>query len=110
MNVIENEKIVAIDVDGTLINPDEAGSLKIPYGSVIKSFSPIMAHVELLKHYHGRGFYVIVWSHGGVKHALYTIKALKLERFVNLVLTKPMKHMDDKTDVESIVGSRVFIA
>lgn len=110
MKIVENELTVGVDVDGTLIRPSDTGSIKIPYGSTIKSFEPIMEHVELLKAYKHRGFYVIVWSHGGWQHAKYVVQALKLERFVDLIITKVSKHVDDKSDVESIVGTRVFIA
>jgi len=110
MNIVENEMIVAIDVDGTLIRPDPQGAIKLPYGSTIHCYEPIMEHVDLLKSYKQRGFYVIVWSHGGNQHAKLTIQALKLERYVDLVLTKPSKHVDDKTSIEDIVGTRVFIS
>lgn len=110
MNVIESELIVGIDVDGTLIVPDPKGSLQLAYGSSIQSFKPIIAHVDLLKEYKKRGFYVIVWSAGGYKWALQAVQALKLERFVDQILSKPIRHVDDKEDIASIVGTRVFIA
>lgn len=110
MNVIETEMVVAIDVDGTLIRPNPKGSIQLPYGSTICSFEPIVEHIELLKSYKQRGFFIMVWSHGGNRHARLTLEALKLERYVDLVLTKPSKHIDDKQTIEDIVGTRIFIA
>jgi HAD superfamily phosphatase (TIGR01681 family) len=110
MTIIENELVVVIDCDGTLITPDSQGQIVLPYGSGIAHFSPIKQHVDLLKEYKNRGFTVVVWSMGGWAHAKRIVDALKLERYVDLVLTKPCKHVDDKEDVGSIIGTRVFIA
>lgn len=109
MNVVKNELVVGVDIDGTLIRPCETGSIKMPYGSKICSFEPIVEHVDLVKSWKNRGYFVIVWSHGGWEHAQHAVRALKLERFVDLIITKPSKHLDDKEDVGSIVGQRVFI-
>lgn len=110
MNVIENELIVFIDVDGTLIRPSDTGSIKLPYGSTIKSYEPIMAHVDLVKEYHNRGYWVTVWSAGGFQWAWKVVNALKLERYVNQVMSKPSKFVDDKDNLADILGTRVFIA
>lgn len=110
MEVIENELTVGIDVDFTLIRPDEKGGIILPYGSGLQNFSPIQVHVDLLKEYKNRGFTVIVWSAGGWAHAKRVVEALKLERFVDIVMTKVTRHVDDKEDVASIIGTRVYIA
>jgi len=110
MEVIQNELVVVCDVDGTLITPDKKGGISLPYGSGIQQYAPIQAHVDLLKEYKKRGFTVIVWSMAGFSHALRVVEALKLQRYVDTVMTKPSKHIDDKEDVGSIIGTRVFIA
>lgn len=109
-DVIENELVVVIDVDGTLIRPSEYGNLKLAYGSRICSFEPIQEHVDLLKSYKERGFYVIVWSMNGFRWARQVVQALKLDRFTDQIMSKPSKHVDDKREVDAIVGTRVFIA
>jgi len=109
VQVVKNELTIFCDVDGTIIRPSESGSILMPYGSTVKRFEPIVDHVELLKAYKNRGFYVVVWSMGGPEWAELAVKALKLERFVDLVIGKPLKHMDDKEDLGSIVGNRVFL-
>lgn len=110
MQVIKNELVVCCDVDGTIIKPDQKGGISLPYGSGIQTYSPIMAHVDLIKEYKKRGFTVIVWSMAGQAHAQRVVEALKLERWVDIVMCKPTKHIDDKEDVGSIIGTRVFIA
>ena len=110
MQVLENELVVCFDVDGTLITPADDGPIKLPYAGKISSFSALQAHVDLLKSYNERGFTVIVWSMGGHSHAKKVVEALKLERFVDIVMSKPNKYVDDKEDLPSILGTRVFIA
>lgn len=110
MEVVQNELIVVCDVDFTLITPDKKGGIILPYGSGIQHYSAIQAHVDLVKEYKKRGFHVTIWSHAGWQHALRVVEALKLERWVDVVMTKPSKHIDDKEDVGSIIGTRVFIA
>jgi hypothetical protein len=109
VNVIENELIVVCDVDMTLIRPSDGGSLNIAYAGVVKPHEPIMEHVELIKSYKHRNFFVIVWSANGYAHAKQAVEALKLERFVDLILSKPLKWVDDKQDIESVLGARVYL-
>ncbi len=109
MQFIDNELVVVVDVDGTLIRPDQNGSISLPYGSEIQKFSPIKPHVDLVKEYKNRGFYVIVWSMSGPWWAKKAVEALKLERFVDKAMGKPTKFVDDKNDLASILGTRVFI-
>jgi histidinol phosphatase-like enzyme len=109
MKHIDNELVVVVDVDGTLIKPDPNGTISLPYGSEIQKFSAIKVHVDLVKEYKKRGFYVIVWSMGGAAWARGAVEALKLERFVDQTMCKPSKHVDDRDDVGSIIGTRVFI-
>lgn len=110
MKHVDNELVVVVDCDGTLIKPDPGGNIKLPYGSEIQCFSAIKQHVDLVKEYKKRGFYVIVWSMGGSNWAKGVVEALKLERFVDQTMCKPSKHVDDREDVGSIIGTRVFIA
>lgn len=115
MRVNKHEVIIGCDVDGTLIRPateHEDNTIKIvnPYDKQTHRYTIHSEHVELLRQYKGRGFYVKVWSAGGVLHAESVVKALGLDDgTVDEVETKPMKHMDDKKDIEAVVGSRVFI-
>lgn len=115
MNINNNEVIIGCDIDGTLIRPTKAGEIAEltvvnPYDN--KSYDYIIhnEHVELLRQYKGRGFFIRAWSANGVKHAHSVILALGLDDgTIGSVETKPMKHMDDRKDLEAIVGARVFI-
>lgn len=121
MKTIENEVNVGFDVDGTLIRPatreDKTDESMYPNGRLLHIFADNTSkyylvhteHVELLKSYRKRGFYVIVWSANGHDHAGRIVRALNLEDSVDLVMTKCMKHVDDRKDIEGIVGSHVFI-
>ena len=122
MIVNRNEVIIAVDVDGTLIrrvideditNPYWQGQtidITNPYDNSIYKYFVHTEHVELLRQYKGRGFYIKVWSANGVGHAESTVKALGLDDgTVDCIETKPMKHLDDKKELECIVGARVFI-
>jgi hypothetical protein len=109
---IDAEVVVGTDVDGTLVRRNDEGEISIlnPYDNVTYRYSIHTEHVELLRQYKGRGFFNIVWSANGKKHAESVIDALGLnDGTIDLVMTKCMKHLDDKTKAEFIVGSRVFI-
>lgn len=120
MQVIENENIVAIDVDGTLVAPysrlqsyseeDEDRQIRIlnPYSNTISWFIPLHQHVELLKQYKGRELFVIVWSAGGAKWAEAVVKTLELQEYVDLIMTKPSKLVDDLSP-EEIFPTRIFL-
>lgn len=114
MNVVDNEVIVCFDVDDTLVmwghNP--CGSEVIPfinpYDKSITYLKPHLRHIDLLKQYKGRGFFVRVWSAGGVQWALSVVKTLGLEDFVDSVETKPAKYIDD-LQANEVLGARVYI-
>lgn len=111
MSDIDKEVIVTTDVDGTLVKRNPNGNMSItnPYDGITYKYDVHWEHVELLKQYHGRGFFNIVWSANGRKHAISVVEALGLDEFVHLRMTKPMKHLDDRRSPEYIVGSHVFI-
>jgi len=108
--IIESEQISACDVDNTLIRPDPNGEIHLMYARKVQRFSVIQEHLDLIIEWSDRGHFIIVWSHSGPKWAAQVIKALNIEQYVDLIQAKPSRHMDDKTDVPSIVGSRVYIA
>ena len=115
MIVIKNEDIVAFDVDDTLIlwfsncDPSEKIDIISP-GSGIKKMAlkPHKRHIDLLKEYKGRGMTVIVWSAGGYGWAQAVVEALGLEEFVDYVMTKPCKLIDDLPP-ELIFTNRIYL-
>lgn len=56
---------------------------------------PHKKHIEQIKKHKMRGHTIIVWSQGGFDWAAAVVKALKLEDFVDLVISKPTWMYDD---------------
>ncbi len=117
MILLNNQNVVTIDVDNTLLMWDKNhdvphhGTLEIqdPYDSHrILHLRPHHVHCRLLRQYKGRGFTVIVWSKAGALWADAAVKVLKLEDYVDFVMTKPDRHVDDATNMEAIIGTRVY--
>lgn len=96
VQVINKEFITAIDVDGTLI---KTGTLE-----------PIQVHIDFLRLQKRRGHTILVWSMNGWEHAETVIKHLKLEDQVDYIMSKPIKHVDDCSNVADIIGNRIFLA
>lgn len=110
MQVIENEHIVAFDVDETLFMHDDtrATSIKNPYSNSNVYGIVNKKHVDLMRQYKARGLYVIVWSKAGVKWAEAVIKYCELETQVDLIMTKFDRYVDDLPASE-ILGERVYL-
>lgn len=90
---ISNENIVAFDCDDTLILWDHPKSDKILGSSRYKIHEK---HVQLLKRFHARGQFVIVWSKGGAEWAKKVVDLLGIEDYVNLIISKPSWLFDDR--------------
>lgn len=112
----ENEYVVACDVDDTLVmwednfNQPHEGAIEFidPYDGSKNYLKPHMKHVNLLKKYKGRGMCVMVWSAAGVKWAKAVVNTLGLQDYVDLVITKPSKYIDD-LDASQILGNRIYL-
>ena len=111
MQIINNEHIVAFDIDETLFmhnNNDWNLGIVNPYSESLIDGYLNEKHVELLKQYKGRGLFVVVWSKAGVKWAEAVIKEFKLEPYVDLVMTKFDRYVDD-LEADKVLGERVYI-
>ena len=89
---------VFFDVDDTLVMWNE----KITGDTVCISCNGHLNHMvinkgnlEELKRHGSRGIDVIVWSKGGVHWAEMVVSALKLEKYVAGIMTKPFCYYDD---------------
>jgi hypothetical protein len=100
MKVTENDNIITVDVDDTLVIWD------IPQGResecvLFNNFGyaewllPHEAHIKLLKQFKVRGHYIIVWSQGGYEWAKAVVETLGLTEWVDEVKTKPKWYIDD---------------
>lgn len=99
MYVLESDKCLWVDVDDTLImwSEDHGG------------WSPHEEHIALVKQFHARGQKIVVWSAGGVEWAVKAIEWLKLENYVDLVVSKPAWFIDDLPASEFLPeSSRIF--
>ena len=122
MKVNRNETVVCYDVDDTLViwsgnhhqphtdefSGKEAVAFKDPYDNSVNYLIPHQRHIELLKKHAGRGYHVIVWSAAGYGWAESVVKTLGLEKYVDQILTKPSKYVDD-LQASEILGSRIYL-
>lgn len=116
MQITETETIVCIDCDDTLCMWDNefrqphdgAIAFPDPYDNSINYLKVHQKHVDLIKKYKGRGFYIRVWSAAGYKWAESVVKTLGLEAYVDSIETKPIKYIDDLTG-DYVLGTRVYL-
>lgn len=117
MKILTNENIVGVDIDDTILLWDNAtvngpGKLPLQFAGKTVYLTPHTYHVDLLKMYNERGYYIIFWSANGWRHAERAVKALDIEYLADgqngHVQTKLSKYMDDSTDPGGILGPRVF--
>lgn len=116
MQIFENEYVVAIDCDDTLVmwdvnhtQPHENSVAFIcPYDGSTNHLIPNKKHIDFLKKCKGRGMCIMVWSAGGVLWAEAVINTLGLSDYVDLIITKPSKYVDDLF-AKDILGQRVYL-
>lgn len=84
MQVINNDKVLFVDVDDTLVIWEGVG------------YRPHKRHIEYLYRFYERNQPIIVWSAGGYEWAARIVKELGIEDIVSLVMSKPAWYMDDK--------------
>jgi len=108
---------VYFDVDDTLVlwyKPEseelysslDEGAIQLDnYGEVW--VMPHWKHIQRLKEFDARNHTIVVWSQGGSDWAAKVVKALKLERHVDAILSKPHKYYDD-LDCEDFMGGRTY--
>lgn len=116
MITIKSNNILWVDVDETLVF---WGAPEHPTDEVIKVADPYLdgerislvkhtRNIDLLKRNKAQGRYIVVWSAGGTLHAEAVVKALKLESYVDLVISKPFQYVDD-IDMKDWGCKRVYL-
>jgi hypothetical protein len=83
--------------------------IEFDYGDEKIYLTPHKFHIMFLKHCHNRGDFVILWSKNGVSWAEQVAKKLGLTKYIDLCMSKPSRHVDDKQTINEIVGDRIFI-
>lgn len=116
---LEEDNVAYFDVDDTLIFAEddissltredllEMATISMPNGFDTK----VRVHskqVERLKMHKKWGNGVIVWSKSGYRWAEAVVRALNLEEYVDVVLSKPTYYYDDKK-CEQFMGEHRYI-
>lgn len=96
-----DNRTVYFDVDDTLIEwrlcgEKDAGAVRIEKDGHVFYKKVIQDHVDELKNQKMTGNTVVVWSAGGGEWAATVVRALDLEKYVDVCLTKPDFYYDDK--------------
>lgn len=96
--IFKENHVVCFDVDDTLViwnikNPENT----IPFNNygTLQPLEPHIEHINQLKYFSRRNWFVIVWSQGGFEWADEVVNTLGLKPYVNLVLAKPKFYYDD---------------
>ena len=117
MHVANSEQIICFDVDDTLILWDENHnqpfdgciSIKCPHSESMSFHRPHKRHIEFLKRQHAKGYSVVVWSSGGTAWAKDIVESLGLEKYVDIVMSKPIKWVDDLSNPAEVLGIHVYL-
>lgn len=103
MKVFDYENWLPVDVDETLISkcPEygerNGGVILLSYGEDAQFFTECTENIALIKHHKiVRGYGIVVWSANGKEWAEKVVRRLGLEKYVDLIMTKPHKYLDDK--------------
>lgn len=115
--LVQNESVLCVDVDNTLViwgQEDVPGveliSVANPLNPTdVSLLRPHNGHIKILKDRYLRGSHVTVWSAGGYRWAEAVVKALKLERHVDIIMTKPFAYIDDK-EANEWMGEHIYLA
>lgn len=121
MKVIEGDNIYYYDCDDTLVmwdniykkyeedgvTPTNAIQCIAPYSTMIFELVPHDQHIHHLKESSKHGVTIIVWSAGGYQWAEEVVKKLGLEDYVDAVMSKPSKYIDD-LNCKEFMGERIY--
>ena len=109
--IIESDKVVFYDVDDTLITWNSSEELEDDVITLTDAMGDITEHkvlrknvISLIEH-SKRGHKIVVWSAGGYAWASQAVKLLGLEKYVDLVVSKPTWWYDDLTAEEVLLPS-----
>jgi hypothetical protein len=105
---------VYCDIDDTLIMfsvPDdfpEEDLVTIDDGNICMKVAPNKYNIEYLKKLHIRKHLICCWSAAGSDWAEIAVKALKLEDYVHIIISKPAIYIDDLKDPKDFMGKYAY--
>ncbi len=109
--IIESEQIICFDCDDTIVMWNEAIKdvvVEDAYDETLHNLTRHEKHIKLLKDHKSRGFTVILWSAAGYAHAVSVAKALDILPYCDIIMSKPIKFVDDLPASEVLVN-RVYL-
>ena len=117
MKVARSEHTICYDVDDTLIMWDDnytkpfkdCVAITCPYDGTTTYHRIHKRHVGFLKKQHAKGYTVVVWSSSGAAWAETVVKALGLEKYVDFVMSKPQKWVDDLSNPAEVLGIHIYL-
>lgn len=122
MHVQKSLRSMFFDCDDTLIlwnnnysfNKSDPLSIEIrdPYHidtEVYLRVRPNLEAIELLKRQHAKDTTIVVWSAGGWQWAEAVVKALGLEQYVSVCMSKPDYYVDD-LECKEFMGEFIRVA
>jgi len=100
------------DVDDTLVmweipNGFEEDLVTIQCRDYIELLAPNKYNINHLKKLAKRGHAIVVWSAGGSDWAEAVVKALELEDFVEVVMSKPHYLIDDMPSIKEAINAKL---
>ncbi len=115
MKIITQESTIFFDVDQTLVmwgvkakKGQRLVAITNPHWGEQHYLAPHVGHIKVLKDRFARGSFIVVWSAGGFAWANAVVKALELEKYVHLVMSKPHMYVDDKP-AKHFMGEHLYI-
>lgn len=115
MKTIKSEQILCVDVDSTLVmyersNKNQRSVIIIdPYDGTKRKLFIHEPHSKLVKDRKARGAHIIVWSQNGYKWAETVVIALKLQKYVDIIASKPIAIVDD-LPASDWLSERIYIS
>lgn len=114
MRVYPDKRTVYFDVDDTLVMhvppgvEPAAAAIRVRDGDDTVIVVPHDKHIHYLKKHKYRGSVVVVWSQNGSEWAENVVRALGIEAYVDLVVTKPDTYFDD-LPASQFMQNRVYL-
>lgn len=116
MNIINNEQLLVVDIDETLIlwqdllykESVKRALFQDPHDGKIKTVRIHEPNLKILTNHLSRGSAVIVWSRSGYKWAKAALECLGIDHINIYVATKPLGYLDDKP-CQDWMGEHIYL-